>query len=70
MIRMEFTEEEIKALHYERRNHPHPRVRQRCEVVYLKALGYIHREIGRITRLSQPTIRSYLKMYEEGGWRS
>lgn len=67
MIQIEFTEEEIKALHYEHLHNPHPRVRQRCEVVYLKALGFSHQEIGRITRLSQPTIRSYLEMCREGG---
>jgi len=67
MIQIEFTEEEIEQLHHERLRHPHPRVRQRCEVVYLKALEFSHKEIGRIMRLSQPTVRSYLKMYQEGG---
>ncbi len=67
MLKMEFTEKEIEQLHYERLHHPHPRVRQRCEVVYLKALGFPHQEIGRIMRLSQPTVRSYLKTYQVGG---
>lgn len=67
MLKMEFTEKEIEQLHYERLHHPHPRVRQRCEVVYLKALGFSHEEIGRIMRLSQPTVRSYLEMYQAGG---
>ncbi len=67
MIQIEFTEEEIEQLHHERLRHPHPRVRQRCEVVYLKALEFPHKEIGRIMRLSQPTVRSYLKMYQESG---
>ncbi len=67
MIEIEFTEEEIEKLHYEHLRNPHPRVRQRCEVVYLKALGYPHNEIGRIVRVSQPTVRSYLKMYQTGG---
>jgi len=64
---MEFAEEEIEQLHREHLNHPHQRVRQRCEVVYLKALGFSHQETGRITRLSQPTIRSYLELYQAGG---
>jgi len=67
MIRIEFTEDEIEQLHYERRYHPHPRVRQRMETVYLKAMGYRHQEIGRIMQISQKTVRSYLRRYQEGG---
>jgi len=67
MLQMEFTEEETEQLHYERFHHPHPRVRQRYEVVYLKALNYPHQEIGRVARVSQPTVRSYLEDYQAGG---
>jgi transposase len=67
VIQIEFTEEAIKQLHDEHLYNPHPRVRQRCGVVYLKALRFSHQEIGRITRLSQPTIRRYLGMYRGGG---
>ena len=37
------------------------------ETVYLKALGYSHQDIGRIVRISQTTLRSYLRMYQAGG---
>ena len=67
MIEIEFTAEEIEKLHYEHLHNPHPRVRQRCEVVYLKALNYSHREIGRLVRVSQPTVRAYFEMYRSGG---
>ena len=67
MINIEFTEAEIEALHYEHLHHPHPRVRQRMEAVYLKALGYSHQAIGRIVRITQGTLRSYLRMYQAGG---
>jgi len=67
MIRIEFSEEEIEQLHHERRYHFHPRVRQRMEALYLKALGYQHQEIGQVAQISQKTLRSYLRMYEEGG---
>lgn len=67
MIRIEFSKEEIEQLHYERFHHPHPRVQQRMEALYLKALGYSHQEIGRIVGISQKTLRSYLRMYQEGG---
>lgn len=67
MIRIEFTEEEIKELHREHLHNSHPLVRKRCEAVYLKALGYPHQEIGHIVRISQPTLRGYLKTYQKGG---
>lgn len=67
MIKLNFTPEIIDQLHEERTRHRHPRVRQRMEVVYLKALGLSHQEIGRIVRISQTTLRGYLKMYEKGG---
>lgn len=67
MIRIEFTAEEIEQLHYERRYHPHPRVRQRMEALYLKALGYPHQQIGRILRIDQKTLRRYLCLYLAGG---
>lgn len=67
MIRIEFTDEEVEQLHYERRYHEHPRVRQRMEALYLKALDYQHQEIGSVMQIDQKTLRSYLRMYQEGG---
>ena len=67
MIKLEFRAETIGQLQYERRYHAHPRVRQRLESVYLKALGYQHQEIGRIVGVSQKTLRSYLRLYQAGG---
>ncbi|MCB9418651.1 MAG: IS630 family transposase [Ardenticatenaceae bacterium] len=67
MIKLQFAPETINQLHHERTHHPHPRVRQRMEVVYLKALGLSHQEIGRIVRISQATLREYLLMYQQGG---
>jgi transposase len=67
MIELEFSSEVVKQLHYERRYQPHPRVRQRLEAVYLKAIGYQHQEIGRIVGISQKTLRGYLRMYQAGG---
>ncbi len=67
MIEIEFSQTDIGILQTERRNHPHARVRQRVEAVYLKALGYSHREIGRVVGISQKTLRNYLRMYQHGG---
>lgn len=67
MIKIEFSAEAKRQLHYERRYHSHPRVRQRMEAVYLKIIGYQHQEIERIVGISQKTLRSYLRMYQAGG---
>lgn len=67
MIRIDFAETDIEALHYERTHHPNHRVRRRMEAVYLKALGLSHNEIGRIVRISQKTLRDYLRRYQGGG---
>ena len=67
MLQLPFTEDEIEKLHHERFHHPDPRVQQRCEIVYLKALGFSHQDIGRIARVSQPTVRRYLEDYQAGG---
>jgi transposase len=67
MIKIEFSTDEVEQLHHERRYHPHPRVRQRMEALYLKALGYPHQEIGEIMQISQKTLRGYLRRYQEGG---
>ena len=67
MIEIEFSSEEIEQLHYEGRYHPHPRVRQRMETLYLKALGYQHQEIGRIVGIGQKALRCYLRIYQAGG---
>jgi len=67
MIRIEFTEAEIETLHCGRINHPDPAVRLKMEVVYLKAMGCLHKEIERLCRVTQPMIRTYLTAYKEKG---
>jgi len=62
MMQMEFSQAEIDQLYQERMNHPHPRVRQMMEVLYLKALKVTHQEICRITRISAKTLRRYLQL--------
>lgn len=56
-----------EQLHYERFHHPHPRVQQKMEALYLKSQGYSHQEIARLIRVTKPTLLSYLRDYETGG---
>lgn len=69
MIQIEFTEEERKALNYERYHHPHPHVQRKMEALWLKSLGYTPKEIMEIVNISKTTLYSYLKEYREGGIR-
>ena len=68
MIELTYTDEEIKKLNYQRYNHPHPRVQQRMEVIYLKSLNLLsHEMIAKIASVSPNTMRSYFKLYQLGG---
>jgi transposase len=67
MIRIEFTEQEVVELNDQRYCHPHPRVQQKMEVLYLKSQGLPHQEIRRLCNISKTTLTTYLKQYIEGG---
>jgi transposase len=67
MLTIDFAPQEIDALHFERFHHPHPRVQLRMEAVYLKSQGLAHQEICRLARISENTLRSYLRQYQDGG---
>ena len=56
MIRIPFTQEEIKALDYELSHHPHPRVQKKMEVLWLKSQGLSHGEIAPLTSISANTL--------------
>ncbi len=67
MLTIDFTPQDIDALHFERFHHPHPRVQLKMEAVYLKSQGLPHHEVCRLARISENTLRSYLRQYQEGG---
>ena len=67
MLRLEFSESDQQALNYERYHHPHPRVQQRMEALWLKSQGIPHHQIARLCCISGNTLRAYLKQYQAGG---
>jgi transposase len=67
MLRLEFSESDQQALNYERYHHPHPRVQQRMEALWLKSQGIPHHQIARLCRISGNTLRASLKRYQTGG---
>lgn len=70
MIKIDFSQEEINQLNYERYHHPHPLVQKRMEVLYLKSQKLPHQEICRLCRISRATLSLYLKTYQNGGIES
>ena len=67
MLRINFTQEDINKLHYERYHHPHPLVQKKMEVLYLKSQGIKHKEIGSLCQISKTTLTKYIKQYQSGG---
>ena len=67
MIRIDFSDEEIEALKYERYYHPHPRVQRKMEALLLKSQGLTHKQICQLTGISANTLRQYLRDYIKGG---
>ena len=56
-----------KQLHYERYHHPHPRVQQKMEVLWLKSKNLSHELICDIANITPNTMRAYFKDFENGG---
>ena len=66
MLRLACSEVDKQALHYERYHHPHPRVQQRMEALWLKSQGLPHHQIAQLCVISTNTLRSYLKLDHAG----
>src|SRR5258707_4246236 len=72
MRQFTFTAEVLAALRYERYHHPHPRVQQRMEVLWLKSQGLTHADIARLAAVSRRSVQRYLDDFAAGGlarWR-
>ena len=67
MLQIQFTEEIIEKIAYERYHHPHPRVQRKMEVLYLKSQRLSHQMIKQLSRISENTLLKYLREYKEGG---
>lgn len=67
MRKIEFSPEQVKQLRDESHRHPHPLVRRRMWALLLKSEELAHGQIGHILGISQPTLRTYFDLYEQGG---
>lgn len=67
MLRINFTEEEIAALNFERYHYPDPRVQKKFEVLWLKGQGLSHETIAQLSGVCSRQVQRYLNEYVEGG---
>ena len=67
MAQLTFSESDQQALHKERFEHPHPRVQQRMEVLWLISQGLVYPEAARLAGVSEATVDRYVAIYRQGG---
>lgn len=67
MPTLEFTTETIQTLHHERFHHPHPRVQQKMEALYLMSQGLSCATICHLLRVSRGTLTNYRNQYRAAG---
>jgi transposase len=67
MRRFTFTPEILDALRHERYHHPHPRVQQKMEVLWLKSQNLTHDQIARLADVSRRSVQRYLDEFADGG---
>jgi transposase len=67
MTRLTFSAEDQQALHKERFEHPHPRVQQRMEVLWLISQGVVYAQAARLAGVSEATVDRYVAVYRHGG---
>jgi hypothetical protein len=67
MLQLACSEADKPARHYERDHHPHPRVQQRMEALWLKSPGVPHHQIAQLGALAANTLRSHVRLSQTGG---
>ena len=67
MAQLTFSEADQQALHNERFEHPHPRVQQRMEVLWLVSQGLTYADAARLAAVSEATVDRYVACYRQGG---
>ena len=67
MRTFDFSQQDLDTIRRERYCHPHPRVQQKMEVLWLKHLGHTHTAIAAAANVSRRTVQRYLDTYLAGG---
>jgi len=67
MRHFHFSPEILEQIHHDRYHHPHPRVQQKMEVLWLKGKGRTHAEIAELAGVSLRSVARYLDEFRQGG---
>jgi transposase len=67
MRRFTFATEDLNVIRHERYHHPHPRVQQQMEVLWLKSQGCTHEAIAALADVSRRSVQRYLDEFADGG---
>ena len=67
MREISLSSEEVSTLNHERFYHPHPQVRRRMTVVWMRAQGRRQLDCAQIAGISERTVRRYIEGYEKNG---
>lgn len=62
-----FSQEVLEAIRYQRYHHPHPRVLQKMEVLWLKSQNFTHDAIAHLADVSRRSVQRYLDEFAAGG---
>jgi transposase len=62
-----FSTEVLTAIRHDRYHHPHPRVQQKREVLWLKSKGLTHETIADLAGVSRRSVQRYLDAFAAGG---
>lgn len=62
-----FPPEVLAAIGHDRYHHPHPRVQQKMEVLWLKSQGLTHEAIARLANVARRSVQRYLDEFAAGG---
>lgn len=67
MRHLTFTPADLAAIRHDRYHHPHPRVQQKMEVLWLKSHGCTHEDIAALAGVSRRSVQRYLDEFADGG---
>src|SRR4051795_6675513 len=62
-----FTEDDLRAIAYDRYHHPDPHVQRKMEVLWLKHHGETHERIATLAGVSRSSVQRYLSEFLAGG---
>ena len=60
-------DEQLEIVRHERLHHEHARVRQRMDVIWLRARGFTQLTVAEMLGISRHTIADYENIYDAGG---